>query len=298
MSPLPMRRSAPGWSRITRLSASDDTANASRDGMLALMTPVMTSTDGPLGGDDQVDADGAGHLGDAADRVLDVAGRHHHQVVELVDHDEDERQALVGAVGAGLGLQVAAVEGGVVARDVAHADLGQQVVAALHLVHRPRQGVGRLLGVDHHLGEQVGQPVVLAELDPLRVDEDHADLVGRGPHEDRRDQGVDARRLAGAGRAGDEDVRHLGQVHHHRPAGDVAAEPDLEGMRGPAGLVAQQDVAQRHELALLVGHLDADGRAAGDRGEDADVGRRHRVGDVLVQAGDAPPSRPGPSSSS
>ena len=46
MSPWPMSRSAPGWSRMTRLSAREDTANASRDGMLALMTPVMTSTDG------------------------------------------------------------------------------------------------------------------------------------------------------------------------------------------------------------------------------------------------------------
>ena len=46
MSPLPMSRSAPGWSRMTRLSARDETAKASRDGMLALITPVITSTDG------------------------------------------------------------------------------------------------------------------------------------------------------------------------------------------------------------------------------------------------------------
>ena len=46
MSPLPIRRSAPGWSRMTRLSASDDTEKAMRLGMLALITPVMTSTDG------------------------------------------------------------------------------------------------------------------------------------------------------------------------------------------------------------------------------------------------------------
>ena len=46
MSPLPISRSAPGWSRITRLSASDDTEKAMRDGMLALITPVITSTDG------------------------------------------------------------------------------------------------------------------------------------------------------------------------------------------------------------------------------------------------------------
>ena len=111
-----------------------------RAGMLALMTPVMTFDARPLGGDDEVDADGAGLLGDAADRLLDVAGRHHHQVVQLVDHDHDERQALVRAVAARLGLEVAAVEGGVVAGDVAEADLGQQVVAALHLLAPPTTG--------------------------------------------------------------------------------------------------------------------------------------------------------------
>ncbi len=46
MSPFPTRRSAPGWSRMTLLSASDETEKASREGTLALMTPVMTSTDG------------------------------------------------------------------------------------------------------------------------------------------------------------------------------------------------------------------------------------------------------------
>ena len=46
MSPLPTSFSAPGWSRITRESVRLDTANAMRAGMLALMTPVMTFTDG------------------------------------------------------------------------------------------------------------------------------------------------------------------------------------------------------------------------------------------------------------
>ncbi len=158
-----------------------------------------------LGGDDEVDADGAGHLGDAADRVLDVARRHHHEVGQLVDHHEDERQARERAhdlaarrhvVG-----QVAAVVGGVVAGDVAEADLGEQVVAALHLPHRPGQRVGGLLRVGDHLGEQVRQPVVLPHLDPLGVDEDHAHLVGRRAHEDRGDDRVEAARLARAGGA-------------------------------------------------------------------------------------------------
>ncbi|CAB5005198.1 unannotated protein [freshwater metagenome] len=46
MSPLPTSFSAPGWSRITRLSVRLLTAYAMRAGMLALITPVMTFTDG------------------------------------------------------------------------------------------------------------------------------------------------------------------------------------------------------------------------------------------------------------
>ena len=45
-SPLPTSFSAPGWSRITRLSARDEVANASRLGTFALISPVTTSTDG------------------------------------------------------------------------------------------------------------------------------------------------------------------------------------------------------------------------------------------------------------
>ena len=45
-SPWPMSFSAPGWSRTTRESASDDVANAIRLGTLALIRPVTTSTDG------------------------------------------------------------------------------------------------------------------------------------------------------------------------------------------------------------------------------------------------------------
>ena len=46
MSPWPINFSAPGWSRITRESASVLTENASRLGTFALITPVMTSTEG------------------------------------------------------------------------------------------------------------------------------------------------------------------------------------------------------------------------------------------------------------
>jgi hypothetical protein len=38
-----------------------------------------------------VDAHGTRELGDAADQLLDLAGRDHHQVRELIDDDHDVR---------------------------------------------------------------------------------------------------------------------------------------------------------------------------------------------------------------
>ena len=46
MSPWPSRLSAPLWSRMVRESTLAETWNAMRVGMLALIRPVITSTDG------------------------------------------------------------------------------------------------------------------------------------------------------------------------------------------------------------------------------------------------------------
>ena len=46
------------------------------------------------------------------------------------------------------------------------------------------------------------------------------------------------------------------------------------------------DVAERDDAAAAVGDLDADGLLAGDRGEDADVGRGERVGEVVLEVAD------------
>ncbi len=93
---------------------------------------------------------------------------------------------------------------------------------------------------------------------------------------------------------GDEQVRHRGQVHHHGLAVDVAAHRHLERVGGPLGLGRGEDVAEGDDLAVGVGHLDADRLTTGDRRQDADVGRRHRVGDVLVEAGDPGDLHAGP----
>ena len=177
--------------------------------------------------------------------------------------------------------------GRVVAGDVAEARLRQHVVAALHLLHGPRQGIRRLARLGDHRCQQVRQAVVLPELDPLGVDEDHPHLIGRGPHEQRRDDRVDARRLARAGRSRNEHVGHRGQVEHDLAARDVLAHRHFERVHGVGCGLGGQDVAERDQVTVGIGNLDADRRPAGDRREDPDIGGGHGVGDVLVERRDA-----------
>ena len=54
-----------------------------------------------------------------------------------------------------------------------------------------------------------------------------------------------------------------------------------------------KDVAEHHEVAHLVGHLDPDRGLAGDRGDDPNVGGRERVGDVVRQRQDLVDLGPG-----
>ena len=102
----------------------------------------------PLRREDQVDADRARHLRQAADRLLDLVARHHHQVGQLVDDDDDERQRArrLGIVRAGLRQDVPDVA--VVLLDVADALGRERLVALFHLAHRPAQRIRRLLGID------------------------------------------------------------------------------------------------------------------------------------------------------
>ena len=161
----------------------------------------------------------------------------------------------------------------------------QEVVAAFHFAHCPRQRIGGLLRIGDDGGQQVGHSLVLTHLDPLGIDEDHAHLVWGGAHQDRGDDGVEARRFARPRRAGDQDVGHGRQIDQHCAAVDVTPYRDLERMLRVARFGRREDVAQSHDLAIGIGYFDTDRLLARDGSEDAHVGRRHGIGDVAIETG-------------
>ena len=197
------------------------------------------------------------------------------------------RQALelarlaIGAEFALLGFDLALLECRVVAADVTEAALFKQLIAALHLAHRPRQCVCRLLGVGNGLGEEMRDPLVLGHLDALGIDEDHPHIVGGLAHHQRGDDRVDARALTRTGRAGDEGVWHLGEVDEKRCTVDVSPDRNVHSALGLGRFGGSEDVADCNDLAIVVRHLYPDGLLTRDGGDDANVWRRHCIRDVI-----------------
>ena len=145
----------------------------------------------------------------------------------------------------------------------------QVVVARVHLAHHPVERLGGLLGVGDDRRDEVRDALVDGQLDALGVDEHHAHLVGRGAHEDRGDHRVDEARLARAGGAGDEQVRHLGEVRDDVAALDVLADADDHRVLGALAPRWLRSTSPSDDgLAVGVGDLDADRatcRGSGDR---------------------------------
>ncbi len=107
--------------------------------------------------------------------------------------------------------------------------LAKLVIALVHLARHPLQRADHAFHLDHHRAEQVRDAVVAGQLDALGVDHDDAQIVRGVVEQEAGQDGIDAHRFAGAGGAGDEQVRHVLQVGgdgmpgHILPEGEGAA---------------------------------------------------------------------------
>ena len=251
-----------------------------------------------LRGQNQMDADRPALLGQADDVLFDFLGGGHHQVGHFVGDHHD-----IGHLpGDGLSLFVAFRPNPlhqlffaqlVVDAQMAHPGAGEQLVALLHFFHRPGQNRLGLAHVGHDRMHQVRQVFVGAQLDHLRVDHQHANLIRPPRHQHRHDDRIEANALAGAGAAGDQQVRQGGQVDDQRVARHVFAQeqrnPHL--LRLADGLL--HHFAEAHQLPLGVGDLDADRILSRNRGHDAHARHAQRNRQVVGQARNPAQPQPG-----
>ncbi len=107
-------------SRIVRESTCELTANAMRDGTLALINPVMTSTDGRCVATIRWMPVARASWAMPHDRRFDLRRCDQHQIGKLVDDDDDVRQRFVGELR-------------VVLFDLANAGFSEALVARIHL---------------------------------------------------------------------------------------------------------------------------------------------------------------------
>mmetsp|Transcript_42324 Transcript_42324/g.99403 ORF Transcript_42324/g.99403 Transcript_42324/m.99403 type:complete len:764 (+) Transcript_42324:1851-4142(+) len=128
--------------------------------------------------------------------------------------------------------------------------------------------------------------LVDAHLQHLGVDEDQPHIAGLGLVEQAEDHRVDTHRLARAGGAGHQAVRHLGEVGHNRQADDVLAQAHGQ-LRGGIGIdLRAEDLGQADGLAACVGQLQRHVVLARDGLDDADGHEAQGARQVLGQVDD------------
>ena len=294
MSPIPSSDSAPIWSRIVRESIFDDTWNATRVGMFALIRPVITSTDGRCVA--RIRWMPAARAFCARRAISSsiflpatIIRSASSSITTTISGSVDSGSGSSGVSENGLpiffpSLRVADLL--VEAREVAHADGRHQPVAFLHLADAPVQCVRREFHVGDDRREQVRDPFVDRQLEHLRVDHDQSHVLGCRLVQQRQDHRVDRDRLARAGRARDEHVRRLREIGDDRVAGDVLAHRDRQLRRRVLVRARLENFRQADHLALRVRQFEAHAGLAGNRLDDADRREAEAARQVLHQPDD------------
>ena len=263
---------------------------------------------GPLGSQNQVDADGPRLLRQDRERGFHLGLYRHHQVGQLIDDHDDEWQDPLAIdlidrrlrrrvrgfridrckrrLGPGRGSERLsffdlAVEIGNVPRTVGL----EQLVAALHLEDRPLEHRGSVVIVGDHLVPHMGKCVVHRELHHLRIDHQKAELFLCIPINQTGDDGVDGDRLAGAGCPRDQQMGHLREVRDDRLALEIVSQSNGQDRAASFPVGGLEQLTQGHDPGDWIGNLHPD-RTLARYGCHPDRGDSHGNGEIVGQRAD------------
>ncbi len=245
------------------------------------------------------------HLRQTLHRAFNILACDHHEVGHFVDNHDDighgfeieffrlvDRLAGI-AVEAGLyrarnrlALFLRQTDTLVEAVNIAHADLRHLAIAVFHFAHGPFERDNGLLRVRHNRRQQMRNAVIDGKLQHLGVDHDEAEFLRRHAIEQRQDHGVDRNRLARAGGARNQNVRHLGNIGNDRLAIDGLAECQRKLRLRLLKVAARQHLTQIDHFALRVRQFDTD-RVAPRNDSHTRGNRAHRARNIVGKADDA-----------
>lgn len=135
-----------------------------RDGMLALIRPVMTLTEGRWVATTKCMPGRPSQLGDTANQLLKLATCLHHQVGEFVNDDHDMRQWL---------FVFRFLNGFVVTVNVANPFVGEEAISPFHLVNGAFEGSYSTFDINDDGVSEVRCTVKQCQLNPLGVNEEN-----------------------------------------------------------------------------------------------------------------------------
>ena len=223
-----------------------------------------------------MDTGSAPHLGDTDDRRLHFFAGLHHNIGHLIDDDNNIGHfTAVVFLFVAIGVRdddFAAISGFflVVRNDIFNAFFGEEGIAASHFVDRPLKGGDGLGSLGDNRSQKMGNIGILNHLNALWVDNDKLKVGGGVAIEEGNNHGIGHNGLTRAGRTGDEEVGHLGEVGDDGFTGDVFTDREGQRVVGIFPFGTFEEGAKTDGGRLGVRDFDADERSTGDRSFDAD----------------------------
>ena len=226
-------------------------------------------------------------LRDPADAGFHIPlGLRHHDVRQLVDDDDQQRQLgrdhFAFLVQDRRGIRRTRVEIG----KFLGVDLRHDTVPSLHFVDAPAERQRHLLGIVHHRRDQMRNRTVHLQFHHLRVHHDQTQILRREPEKQTHDQRVHADGFSRSRGARNKQMRRLRQVGHDHFARYVASQYDGDLGAGSLPHRGFHKIPETHDAGFLVGYFDAHGRLSRDRRQNTDRLRRQIHGDVPLDPRD------------
>ena len=126
------------------------------------------------------------HLRKAAYGILNLIGRNHHKIGQLIDKNYDVVQRTHGVV---------LLRKLVIARDISDVLLSEHIISVFHLIDSPAQSARRFFRVGNHRHGKMSNAVINRELDLLGIDHQEFHFIGCGVIEKADYHCVDAHRF-------------------------------------------------------------------------------------------------------